>query len=207
MLERLERGGQHQVIHIIGNKGVVGGANAKLHGQVKAGGGFTAARHAEQNHLRLVEIAQGDPVVVRQGVVNGGNTRIVFGQVAGVQPVGTVGDRRWVELQLALQGSNQRLHDVLTEALALQNDVADLRDHNGIEHQRTNAGLLVNGVDLVLDRFGPALIFHERQRDAVYRYRKLRHHRVSQHLGGYRRPIRNIKNVAIDSIIHFIHPE
>ncbi len=144
---------------------------------------------------------------MRQGVVNGGNAGIVFSQVSGVQPVGTVGNRRRVELQLALQRRNQRLHDILTEAFALQNDVADLGNHDGVEHQRANAGLLVNGVNLVLHRPGPALVFHKRQRDAVYRHRELRHHRVSQHLGGDRRPIRNIKNVAIDSIIHFIHPE
>ena len=130
---------------------------------------------------------------MRQGVVDGGNTRIVFGQVAGVQPMGTVGDRRRIKLQLALERGHQRLDDILAEALALQNDVANFGDNDGVEHQRTDAGLLVDGVDLVLHRFGAALIFHERQRDAVNRYGELRHDRVAQHLGGDRRTIRNIK--------------
>ena len=63
---------------------------------------------------------------MREGIVNGGDTGIVLGQVAGVQPVGTVGDRRWVELQLALQRSHQRLHDITAEAFTLQNDGANL---------------------------------------------------------------------------------
>ena len=89
---------------------------------------------------------------MRRGVVNGGDTRIVFGQVARVQPVGSVGDGGRVELQFALQRGHQRLHDILTKAFALQNDVANFRDHDGVEHQRAHARLLVNGINLVLDR-------------------------------------------------------
>jgi hypothetical protein len=47
--------------------------------------------------------------------------------------------------------------------------MARIRDHDGVEHQRADAGLLVDGVNLVLHRFGAALIFDKRQRDAVDR--------------------------------------
>jgi len=87
----------------------------------------------------------------------------------------------------------------------LQNDIANFRDHNRVKHQRPLTGLLENGVDLIFHRSGTAFVFHERQRDAIDGNRELRHHRMAQHFGGDRRTIGNIKNVAIDSIIHFAH--
>src|SRR5690606_24273543 len=135
--------------HVVSNKGVVGGADTELHRQVKAGRGFPATRDAKQYHLRLVEVTQRNTVVVRQGVINGGDTRIVFGQVAGVQPVRSVGDRRRVEFQFALQRGHQRLDDILTEPFTLQNNRANFRDHDGVEDQRADPRLLEDGVNLV----------------------------------------------------------
>jgi hypothetical protein len=66
--------------------------------------------------------------------------------------------------------------------------------------------LLVDRVNLVFNRARTTLIFHKRQRNAADRDRKLRHHRVTQDLGGDGRTIRNIKYVTINSIIHFAHP-
>ncbi len=64
---------------------------------------------------------------MRQGVVNGGDARVVLAEVAGVETVGAVRHRGGRHAQLLLQRRHQRLHDILTEALALRNDVSDLR--------------------------------------------------------------------------------
>ena len=102
MLQRLEGGGQHQIIHIIGNKGVVGGADTKLHGQIQTGWGFAATRNTKQDHLGLIKVAQRNTVVVGEGVVNGGNARVVLVEVTGIQTVRAMGDRCRVELHLVL---------------------------------------------------------------------------------------------------------
>ena len=114
-----------------------------------------------------------------------------------------VGNRRRVELHLVLQWGDQRLHDILAESLALQNDGADFWQYNRIEHQWTHTGLLKNGVDLVLNGTGTVLIFDKRQRDTADSDRELRHHRMAQHFSGNCRSIRNIKYMTIYSIIHF----
>lgn len=87
-----------------------------------------------------------------EGIIDGGDTRIVFNQIAGVEAVGAVGHRRRVEVELLLQRGHQRLHDILTKAFALQNNVAYFRDDDGVEHQRANTRLLIDGVDLLLHR-------------------------------------------------------
>ncbi|MNT43226.1 hypothetical protein D3C72_1796850 [compost metagenome] len=97
MLQRFQRGREHQVIHIVGNKRVIRGTNAKLHRQIQAGGRFAAARYAKQNHLGLIEITHRNPVVVRQGVINRGDTRVIFDQVARIEPVSAMGNGRRVE--------------------------------------------------------------------------------------------------------------
>ena len=119
-----------------------------------------------------------------EGVVNGSNARVVLVEVTGIQTVSAMGDRRRVEFHLVLQWGNQRLHDILTKPLTLQNNIANFRDNDGVEHQRADAGLLIDGVNLFLNCPRAADIFDERQR----------------------KTIRNIKNVAINSIIHFAHP-
>ncbi|ADX17050.1 hypothetical protein STM474_1353 [Salmonella enterica subsp. enterica serovar Typhimurium str. ST4/74] len=60
---------------------------------------------------------------------------------------------------------------------------------------------------MVFDGAGATFVFHEWQRDAADRHRKLRHNRVTQDLGGDGGTIRNIENMAINNIIHSVHPE
>ncbi|STW79107.1 Uncharacterised protein [Klebsiella michiganensis] len=91
--------------HIIGDKRVVSGADTVLHRQIQAGGGFPAARNAEEDHLGLIEITQRNSVIVGKGVVDSGDTRVVFVQVTGRQAVGAVSDWRRIEAQLLLQGA------------------------------------------------------------------------------------------------------
>lgn len=112
MLKRFQRSRQVQIVHIVGDKRIVGGADAELHRQIKAGGGFAAARHAEQDHLRLIEVAQRNAVIVRRGIVDGGDAGIVLAEVAGGQAMGAVRHRRRFHVQLALQRADQRLHDI-----------------------------------------------------------------------------------------------
>ncbi|MNI72733.1 hypothetical protein D3C73_1286920 [compost metagenome] len=69
-----------------------------------------------------------------EGVINGGNARVVLIEVAGIQSVRAMSDWSRVEFHLMLQRCDQRLDDILTEALALQNDCANLRQYNGVEH-------------------------------------------------------------------------
>ncbi len=141
-----------------------------------------------------------------EGVIDGGDTRIVFDQVPGVQAVGAVRHRGRVEVELLLQRGHQRLNDILTKALALQNDIADLRNDDGIEHQRADARLLINRVNLLFHRPRTADIFHKRQGHAADGDRELRHDGMSQHLRRNGGTVRNIKYVAIYSTFHFDHP-
>ena len=98
------------------------------------------------------------------------------------------------------------LNDILAKAFTLQDDGANLRQHDGVEDQRAHACLVINCVNLILHCPCTALIFDKRQRNAADRDRELRHHRVTQDLGGDGRTIRNIKYVTINSIIHFVLP-
>lgn len=141
-----------------------------------------------------------------EGIIDGGDTRIVFNQIAGVEAVGTVGHRRRVEVELLLQRGHQRLHDILTKAFTLQNNVAYFRDDDGVEHQRANTRLLIDGVDLLLHRPRAADVFHKRQGYAADGDRELRHHGMPQHLRRDGGTVRNIKYVAIYSTFHFDHP-
>ena len=206
MLQGLQRRRQHQIVHIVGDKRIIGGANAVLHGEVQTGGRLAAARHTEEDHLGLIEVTQGDAIVVGEGVIDGGDTRIVFDQVPGVQAVSTVGHWRRVEVELLLQRGHQRLHDVLTKTFTLQNNVADFRDDDGIEHQRANTRLLIDGVDLLLYRPRAADVFDKRQSHAADGNRELRHHGMPQHFCRNGGTVRNIKYVAIYSTFHFDHP-
>lgn len=60
---------------------------------------------AEEDHLRLVKVAQRDAIVMGEGIIDGGDTRIVFNQIAGVEAVGAVGHRRRVELSSCCSGA------------------------------------------------------------------------------------------------------
>ncbi|MNV66917.1 hypothetical protein D3C71_1596930 [compost metagenome] len=102
MLQRFQSGRQHKVIHIISNKRIVCRADTKLESKIETGRRFTATRHAQQNHLRLIEIAHRNAIVVGEGVIDGGDACVVLHQIAGVQTVGAMGDRRRVELKFAL---------------------------------------------------------------------------------------------------------
>ena len=185
-----------QIVHIVGDKRVVGGADAELHRQIEASGGFAAARDAEQDHLRLIEVAQRNAVIVRQGIVDGGDAGVVLAEIAGGQAVGAVRHRRRFHIQLALQRADQRLHDILAEALALDDHIAHFRRDNGVKHQRAHAGFMLNIIDLLANCARAGLGFDKRQGIGGRRDRELRQHRVSQHFGGDRRTIRNIKNAS-----------
>ena len=206
MLQGFQRGRQHQIVHIVGDKRIVGGANTVLHGEIQTGGCFAAARDAEEDHLRLVKVAQRDAIVMGEGIIDGGDTRIVFNQVAGVEAVGTVGHRRRVEVELLLQRGHQRLHDILTKAFTLQNNVAYFRDDDGVEHQRSNTGLLENRVYLLLHGARAADIFDKRQGYTAGGDRELRHDRMTQNFRRNSGTVGNIKDVAIYSTFHFDHP-
>ncbi|MNE57563.1 hypothetical protein D3C80_1525340 [compost metagenome] len=67
-----------------------------MHRQIQTGGGFTAAGYAEEDHLRLIEIAQRYAVIMGQGVFNGRDPGIILAQVVFGQSVGAIRYRRWI---------------------------------------------------------------------------------------------------------------
>ena len=132
-----------------------------------------------------------------KGIIDSGDARVIFVEVARRQAVGSVSDGRRVKAQFLLQGGHQRLNDILTKAFALYDDVADFRQHDGVEHQRSNAGLLENGVNLLLHGARAADIFDKRQGYAD---------RMTQNFRRNSGTVGNIKDVAIYSTFHFDHP-
>ena len=141
-----------------------------------------------------------------KGIIDSGDARVVFVEVARRQAVGSVSDGRRVKAQFLLQGGHQRLNDILTKAFALYDDVADFRQHDGVEHQRSNAGLLENRVNLLLHGARAADIFDKRQGYAAGGDRELRHDRMTQNFRRNSGTVGNIKDVAIYSTFHFDHP-
>src|SRR5690606_30339622 len=73
---------QLQALHVFFSQRVIGGADAVLHGHIKASRRLAATRYADQNQIGLVVVMRARTVVIVQGKVHRLDALHVIGGVA-----------------------------------------------------------------------------------------------------------------------------
>ena len=126
-------------LEIFRNQGEIGRLDAELHGQIKAGGGFTAAGNPHQDYVRFRQPLIGNPVVVGQGVVDGFDPLLVI--VAVRVPVGASHFMDGFDSQFHFQGADEGVEKVQAEGIGLIDDGVQLGIHQGAKDNGANAVL------------------------------------------------------------------
>ncbi len=180
---RLQRGRQLLALEILGNERIVGHLQAALHGQVEAGGGLAAARHAHQDHVRAVQVAVALAVVVVQAEVDGLDAVGVFLAQAHVSEAAHAVQR--LDAQLALQRADEGAEHVQQHALAVLLDDAQ---HAHVDQGGEDDGLLALQLGRVVDAahglMGLVLGVDEGQAHVARLDVELRQDGIAEGLGG-----------------------
>jgi len=138
---------QLEAFHVVIGQRVVGSADAELHGHIKAGRGFAATGHANQDQVGLVVLVCAGAVIIVEGKVHRLDALHIVGVVAN--GVGLAHRIRGMFTQRLLQWSKETGEDVDHETIGRGEDFANVLIDDSVENYRAESVFFGGVIDLL----------------------------------------------------------